>query len=345
MNLETLHREISKTISELDLNSVWPGFAPLPFALFDAEKCFFDGRYVEKTDAFCANTSILYEGRQIATWMAAEELETSVLASKLVHEMFHGYQTTRGWDCWPNEIEALYRSAYSAEHLSVRLRENALLVSLLERFDGGAFRELLSLRRLRSEQFPYEFAYECKTEEIEGTANYIEWQVLKQLDARKADELAQRMCAALTKPASMFPIRISCYSSGALLVAALLAAGIHPFDATERPVLFRVLRDVAPADGAFPGKEASVGAVSQAIAAYDRDSAAIVRSALERNEVVLNGPVELFMLNIYDARRYQDYLTTTCFLMYRDGGEKMIQGNYVVRMRDEKTISAVYRWE
>ena len=50
-------------------------------------------KYIEKTDAFCANTSIVYEGEQIAIWMVQEDLDESVLTSKIVHEMFHGYQS------------------------------------------------------------------------------------------------------------------------------------------------------------------------------------------------------------------------------------------------------------
>ena len=46
-----------------------------------------------------------------------------------------------------------------------------------------------------------------------------------------------------------------------------------------------------------------------------------------------------------DARRYQDWITSTFFLMYRDGTEnKTIFGNFVIRMLDEKRIAAVYRW-
>ncbi len=165
MNLELQYLQVKEAISSLDLNSIWPGFKPLKFALYDDEKCYFDGHYVEKTDAFCANTSIVYEGEQIAIWMVQQELDKSVLTSKIVHEMFHGYQSIMGWNCWPNEIEALYRYQYNAENLSLKLRENALLLALSERFDGSALKELLALRKLRSMKYPYEFSYESKVEE------------------------------------------------------------------------------------------------------------------------------------------------------------------------------------
>ena len=40
------------------------------------------------------------------------------------------------------------------------------------------------------------------------------------------------------------------------------------------------------------------------------------------------------------------FITTTFFLMYRAGQEnRMLQGNFVIKMQDEKTIDAVYRWK
>ena len=75
MDLEALYTQVDEKISSLDLNGVWPGFKPLKFALYDDEKCFFDGRYIEKADEFCANTSIEYHGEQIAIWMVRERMD------------------------------------------------------------------------------------------------------------------------------------------------------------------------------------------------------------------------------------------------------------------------------
>lgn len=345
MSLETLYRQVKNAVDSLDYSRIWPGFEPLKFALYDNEACFFDGGYIEKTDDFCANTSIDYRGEQIAIWMVTEETEIPVLASKIVHEMFHGYQTAQGWDCWPDEMEALYRYRYSTENLSLKLRENELLLSLLDRFDTAAFNELLSLRKLRSTDHAYEFSYESKVEEIEGTANYVEWQALKQLDKRAARAVTEHMRKVLTKPEYLFPIRISCYDTGALMIHAFLSAGIEPFGVRDRPVIVTVLKDVTPSGGDFPGKEACFRKVSEAVAAFMEESEAIVQSALERNEAVLEGPLELGFVNIYNARSWNGYLTSTYFLMYRDGEDCMtIQGDFVIRMRDRKTIDRVYRW-
>ncbi len=345
MDLGALHAQVKQAILTLDFDAIWPGFRPLRFALYDNERCCFDGRYIDKTDEFCANTSIVYQGEQIAIWMLQEEMEIPVLASKIVHEMFHGYQNIMGWDCWPNELEALYKYEYNAENLSLKLYENKLLLALLEHFDDSIMKELLAHRKRRSMRFPYEFSYESKVEEIEGTANYVEWQALKQLDKNKADEFVKQMYARMTKAEYLFPVRISCYYSGALMIDVLRHAEIYSFSATKRPVISSILENVVPSDADYSDKEMILAEIAKTIKGYNDDTDSIIRSSLEKNEIVLNGPAELTAVNIYNARCYKGFITTTYFLMYRTKEEnKMLQGNYVIRMQDEKTIAAVYRW-
>lgn len=67
-------------------------------------------------------------------------------------------------------------------------------------------------------------------------------------------------------------------------------------------------------------------------------------TAVEADEVVLKGPAEIVTVNIYDARCYNGYLTSRFFMMYLENGEnKVIRDNYVIKMKDEKTIDTVYR--
>lgn len=346
MNLKSLYYQVKEAISSLDFERIWPGFKPLKFALYDEGSCFFDGRYIQKTEEFCANTSIPYRGEQIAIWMVAEKLEIPVLASKLVHEMFHGYQTLNGWDCWPNEMEALFRYRYLPENLSLKLRENELLLRLLDRFDKGDYEALLSSRKTRSEQYPYEFLYESRVEEIEGSANYVEWQVLKQLAPEKALGLTDQMRSVMTKPAYLFPIRISSYYTGALMIQARLQAGDYIFAPAERPGIMGLLQAAGSSDSGLAPVEESLKAVSKAVQAYNQNTREIIQSALDLNEVVLQGPLELVALNIYDARHLDGFLTSTYFLMVKEGDEnRMLQGNFVIRMRNENTIDTVYRWK
>lgn len=345
MDLESTYRVVEAAVASLDFSTIWPGFKPLKFALYDNAKCFFDGRYVEKTADFTANTSIVYQGEQIAIWMLNGDLSIPVLTSKLVHEMFHGYQTIENWNCWPDEIEALYRYRYDAGNLSLKLRENELLLALLDGFDPALYGELLAHRKLRSKEYPYQFKYECMVEEIEGSANFVEWQVLKQLDGEAAQALVEDMRSVMTKPESLFPIRISCYYSGALMINAMNRAGDYRFSTPERPAAVYLLNTAAPSNGAYPGSDECRERVLKAIEAFNSKTESIINSSLERNEVVLEGPLELGYVNIYNARCHAGFITSTFFLMYREGTEnKLITGDFVIRMRDDKIIDKVYRW-
>lgn len=161
-------------------------------------------------------------------------------------------------------MDALYRYEYSAGNLALKLCENELLLSLLDRFDAAVFRELLSHRKRRSEKYPYEFSYESRIEEIEGGATYVEWMVLQQLDERAAAAMKERIRAAVTQPEALFPIRISCYCSGALMICVLLGAGTYSFAPAERPAILSALQKVRPSDGGFPGKNALLDRVTAA---------------------------------------------------------------------------------
>lgn len=346
LDLEALYGEVKERLDALDFGAVWPLFRPLKFALYDEAECFLDGRYVEKTGAFCANTAIEYEGEQTAIWMVQGETDPVVLTSKIVHEMFHGFQRLSGWDCWPDELEALRRYRYQPDNLGLKLRENELLLKLLDGPDKAALTELLRHRKLRSERAPFESAYESAVEEIEGSACYVEWQALRQLDGEKASALTARMRSDLTRPEYLFPVRISCYDTGALMIHALREAGRYSFTPAERPAILPVLRDVKPSNGTFPGDGACFRAAGEAVGRYVEETEAVIRSALERNETVLEGPAELTGVNVYNARCLGEFITTTYFLACRkDGEDRMLPGNFVIRMQDEKTIRQVYRWE
>ena len=104
-----------------------------------------------------------------------------------------------------------------------------------------------------------------------------------------------------------------------------------------------MLKTVCPSDGDFPERESCCRRGSDAITSFEETSAHIIQSAIKKNKVVLTGPLELLCINIYDARFYKGYMTSRFFLMYRDGSsEKMLPGNFVIEMTDEKTISKVY---
>ena len=344
-SLEILYDGISKSISLLDFDAIWEGFRPFKFALYNDKEVFFDGHFVEKTTQFCANTSIEYNGELIAIWNVEDDLGIPRFTSCIVHEMFHAFQEQQGWNCRVNEMEALYKYNYSKENLSIKLHENRILLELLD--DGpnaDKYNELWECRSFRRERFPYEFSYECIGEEMEGSATFVEWQVLKQLDKEAADKFVENMRKVMLQPERFFPIRISGYSSGALLIDAMIKARDYSYGPEGRPLTVSKLSSVSSyAEPSIQPED--IQKVSSAIRSFNDESKKIIETSVENGEVLLNGPYELAGVNIYDARCLDGYITSRFFLMYIDNGEnKMIRDNLVIKMKDEKTIEKVYKW-
>ena len=171
------------------------------------------------------------------------------------------------------------------------------------------------------------------------------FQVLKQLDKTVADKLIEDMRKVMLQPEYFFPIRISGYYTGALLINAMIEAKDYYYGPDNRPVIVQRLATATSIDDEIGMTEDERQKVTQAIKAFNDESKRIVETSVKNGEVVLTGPYEMVSVNIYDARCYDGYLTSRFFLMYMDNGEKkVIRDNYVIKMADEKTIEKVYRW-
>ena len=258
-----------------------------------------------------------------------------MLTSKIIHEMFHAFQNANHWDICVNEFDALIHYKYDEENLSIKLRENKLLLDLCKSYDAEKAEAFVRYRKYRQEKFPYEFQYENGVERLEGSANYVEWQALKQLDSSKADELFASMVVKLSDCGFYFPIRISNYYSGALFYAVQFTEQVKSIfeDATTNEVIGNI-------------SYSSDSLMKEAALRYFAETERIVTKALESNKVIIEEPVELLGLNVYDARRYNQYLTSTYFLMYsRNGKREILNGNFVIKMLKDTSIEKVYEWD
>lgn len=346
MNLKDIYDKLSAKIDTLDFNKIWAGFKPIRFALYNETECFFAGEYIEKTVEFCANTAIEFSGEIIAIWNMQEEMDLDILASKMVHEMFHGFQEIQEWNCFPREMEALCRYQYNENNLSIKLHENRLLLEIADCFDHAKYDEVLACRKYRKEHFPYEFGYEVSGEEIEGCANYIEWMVLKQINPKKADELIAEMKKVMIKPDYFFPIRITSYYTGALMINAAIQAGDYEYGPKKRPfglqLVDRAKREIDDCSVTELLDEGMVTAISN----FEKSTKDIITKAVAKDEVVVMGPCKLKSVNIYDAKYMDSYITSRFFVMYADDeGDKIVRGDFVVKMNEKGMIEKIYRAE
>ena len=341
MELKTAYDAVKTRLDTLDFSSLWRGFRPMRFALYNGEKCFFDGAYVEKTDEFVANTSIVYRGENIAIWNLMEEPEDmDALASSLAHEMFHAFQRLSGESRWADEMEALERYRYDPDNISARLAETERMRAILSGDGGESFAQLLALRKARAERFPYEYAYESRIEQIEGSANYVELRALSQLDAEKGKRGWERALTRIAQPQRYAPARVVSYLTGAALLACIRRCSGYDFETfTDVPFAQGIL---AEATSAAPpvARDARAEAVC---AAYETETRRIVDAALAKNRVVLHGCYPLDSLNIWDARRSGRYAVSNYFLAYRDGGRtRCLEGSFVAELDENRNVLTVY---
>lgn len=334
MDLIKLHQAVNARIQKVDFSQLWPDFRPLRFALYDQDTCCFDGKIIEKTADFLGNTAICYNGEYVAIWNISEETDFDILASKMIHEMFHGFQKMHCENRFPDELHALYNYRYSDENLSVKLMENKILAELSYAFSDVKFRQFLQLRKYRAVKFPTEFLYEARIEQIEGCANFVELNALKQISTCE-DKLNQMRASIL----SLLPVRISSYDVGALILYVLNENGIayhHGFS------------DVTFSEGLIddiPFEEINFArCMKDEINTYYSKADRIIHDAIAKNDIVMQQEAPLLGVNVYNAVYRNQHIISKYFVMYGNADvPTILQGDFVIETPQEGIINKIYR--
>lgn len=332
MKLDRIYNEVEKRLGRIDFSKLKKGFHPFRFALYNDSDCVFDGKRIERPKEFMANTAVEYNGELVAIWNLMEEpADLDSMTASMVHEMFHAYQREMGESRWPDENAALMRYEYSAENISMKLEEARLIRE-------GNLPALKGSMKARMLKFPYEFDYEARTEETEGSACFIELSALEQLDPEKAEKRWEKLYEEISDPKRYLPVRIISYSVGAALLR--LVGGADSFGFDDKPFAVKLAENAAPAGYEIPTDPF----IAEAIAAFKRETEETVERALEKNEVLLKGKYPLVSLNIYNARRKGRFAVSTFFIAYMDGCEtRMINGDVVAELDGENNVLKVYR--
>lgn len=341
MTLQQYYNQVSQRIDNVQFENVWPGFEPCKFALYNDTQCYYNDQHIDKTDVFVANTAIEYNGEYIAIWEIESELIClDSLTACIIHEMWHAHQFTMGESRWANEMHALQHYQYDAQAISIKLHEATLMCEILAG-NKGAYEQLLLTRASRQKLFGYQYNYEAKVEQIEGSALYIELMVLKQLNTPKYNDRLNRALAQITDPCRYLPIRTACYTVGALLLMCIKKCSNFDYTTfTSTPFSVAILKDICP----ITTKIAANSDISQCIKQYHHTTQDIINRAVSDSNVVLQGDYTLVGINIWDARQLGNYVTSSYFVAYQDNNEtKVLNGNFVVLMHDNGNISKIYQ--
>lgn len=182
--MDKTYQEILQRINKIDFSTLWPGFIPYEFALYNDEKVYFENKEIPVTNEFMGNTSIKFEGKQIAIWKIEEEdvLDLDYLAAALVHEMFHAHQFHMGDSRFSNEFDGI---TYPLESVNLSLKAQELshlsraVIEETHEKKAFYFNEFLAVRLKRFDLLGPHANYEKGIETIEGSAEYITLSVLK----------------------------------------------------------------------------------------------------------------------------------------------------------------------
>ena len=339
MDLKKLYYEVKSYIDIVDFSKLWRDFEPLKFALYSDNQCFFDGAYIEKTDAFLANTSILYNGEWIAIWNVQEEMNSIVLTSKIIHEMFHGFQMMHNDSRFFDELDALYNYKYEEDNLNLKLKENHLLYHMSTQFDEELFGEFLQIRKYRFNTFRYAYHYESSIEQIEGTANFVELQCLKQLSAELFEKALSAMRERVINPSNLLPIRVICYDIGALMLYVMSENNIAFEDGFSSLTFAEaIINDV---EGKKYVPEYSM---KDLLDSYNAKARAIICKAIEKNILVTDTSCNLLGVNVYNAVFYNNYIISRYFVMFgSDNNQQIEYGDFVIETSAYKKATKIYR--
>lgn len=339
MDLEKLFNEVKRYIEIIDFSKLWRGFKPLKFALYTDSECFFDGTYIAKTDAFLGNTSIFYNGEWIAIWNLQVQIHPVVLTSKIVHEMFHGFQMMNHDRRFPDELDALYNYKYEEDNLNLKLMENQLLNHLSTRFDQKMFAEFLKIRKYRFDCFRYAYHYESSIEQIEGTANFIELQCLRQLSAELFEKTLAAMRERIIQPDNLLPIRIICYDIGALLLYVMTENKIAFEDGFSFVTFAEAILSDVEGKKYVPERN-----IKYLLDNYNANARETIQKAKEKNSIIADTPCDLLGVNVYNAIFCENHIISRYFVMFGSDCIQQIEyGDFVIETNAYKKVNKIYR--
>jgi len=340
MDLKTIYEKVNKKIEKINFQSLWPSFKDYDFALYDADKVILNHTIIPKEDVFIGNTAIKYKGKYLAIWHLENDLDIDVLSAKLIHEMFHAYQNECQDPRFPNEFEAIVQYKQSVEHLSIKYYEHHQIICLLNDFNAYNFNALLAARQYRKTHFPYEYDYETKIEMIEGSAQFVELMVLKQLNEKLYNQKLATLKQAVLNPSLYFPIRVISYDVGTLLLLMLVKNNMtfNQSMHTNETVLDLYLDKQIILSETIDINQT----VRKAFVQEKEKLETLLADTIKNQQPVIKGSRKVKAFNVYDARYINGYIMSQYFVMVDQEG--ILYGDYLFDFKNALT-KKIYKIE
>lgn len=215
-----IYRKVTDLLKKIDFEVLWPGFHLYPFALYTQHETILNGDSFPTPNNFYGNTTIRYNGQQIAIWNIEldppENLD--LLTASLVHEMFHAFQKEQGEQRFPNDL-ALLAGTLTPETLAWKIWERRLLANEYSFFHFCSVRlEHRNNQHMKEEEL---------IETAEGMAQFIEYRVLSQLSNTSFLKTLKQCQIRLREAKRALDVRRCGYDSGAYMLWRAVESGIN----------------------------------------------------------------------------------------------------------------------
>lgn len=243
------YKGLQEQLEKVNFDLAWKGFHEYPFALYNDEWVYFEKEQIPYDTRFLGNSTICYEGQQIAIWRLGDgsEKDYELWASMMVHEMFHAHQMTHGETRFPKDLESMMYPDV-LENWQMKYWENQMMAQAINEGSSSAARKLEEIGRSREHRKSLigEFI-ECEqgTETTEGIAEFVGMEALRQINTAKYRTKIQDYANHMKKlDKSQLQVRGMAYWSGVLLLTLAREARLSiEHELTETRYLSEILAE------------------------------------------------------------------------------------------------------
>ena len=220
------YNEVMIRLNKLDFPSLWSGFKMYSFAIYDDLNICINNQMIPYDQRFIGNTAIDYENKFVAIWniRMAPVSNMDLLASQLVHEMFHCFQKENKETRYPNDLKLL-QYPHSQANYSLKYQENQVLIQAYQESDFAKkqdlFRQFLQIRATRKEMIDHAILHEFQVETIEGLAEFVGLKALRFLSKESFERRIESMMDNLKQKVKIMDIRRISYDVGSIFFLLL----------------------------------------------------------------------------------------------------------------------------
>lgn len=342
MELQILFEKVSSLLDAVAFDALWPGFVRSPFALYNESIAVLDSGVIPRDPRMMGNTAISWDNGFMAIWNSDGTEEPELLASNIIHEMFHAFQYTRGETRFPKDLNMLSYPE-NAENLSLKLEENRLLAECFELSPEQQKQNLAAvaaLRRRRRELIGPYLDYELYAETAEGMAVYTEMSALRKISAAMYEAALKRSCARLSEGEFLFDPRRCSYDSGALFLLACKRNGLdfyHEVGQETRPVYSMIEERLPVIQAPLPREDVSCRALQ-----FYRDKQERIDRFFSEASLCTEGEYEICGYDPMNMERRGDHVLCSHLIMLDQNGENfLIMGPVGLIMKEGSDTSVI----